>query len=275
MHDLTGSYQNSSFCISKWDNPKIWYRAEQLRIGSLREPGESGTNVQSFSLSVIVLLTAMVAGCETASLQNLGGARILTSAEMDRITAGLATAKSEATALATGGAPRTAVSTITQTNSGNSPIPGTPFRSYAATRATALASNGQRVRAGVSAQISVDGANGGAWIDAAAVGAAAGNGTGPAQASTQAYGISTSRTDLAFGSVSASACCGSTATVQVKTDSGAGGPYSQEIRSTATSDVQGQAQRRVDTAVVSSALPILDPAQLSVTGGPARISPKY
>jgi hypothetical protein len=231
--------------------------------------------VRSFRLSAIVLATAMVASCETASLQNSGGARILTNSEMDRITAGLATATSEATALATGGAPRTTVSATTQTNSGNSPIPGTPFRNYAATRASALARNGQRVQAGVSTQISVDGANGGAWIDAAAVGTAAGDGTGPAQASTQAYGISTSRTDLAFGSVSASACCGSTAAVQVKADSGAGGSYSQEIRSTATSDVQGQAQRRTDIAVVSSALPILDPAQLSVTGGPARISPKY
>lgn len=194
---------------------------------------------------------------------------------MDRITAGVATATSDATALATGGAPRTAVSATAQTNSGNSPIPGSSFRNYAATRATALASNGQRGQAGVSTQISVDGGSGGAWIDAAAAGTTAGGGTGSVQASTQAYGISTGRTDLAFGSVSASACCGSTATVQVKADSGAGGSYSQEIRSTATSDVQGQAQRRTDIAVVSSALPILDPAQLSVTVGPARISPKY
>jgi len=217
----------------------------------------------------------MVAGCETSSLQNSGAARMLTSAEMDRITAGGATATSQATALASGGAPRTTVSATTQTNSGTSLIPGFSFRNYAATRATALASNGQRVQAGVSTQISVDGGTGGAWIDAAAAGTAAGGGTGPVQASTQAYGISTGRTDFAFGSVSASACCGSTATVQVKADSGAGGPYSQEIRSTGTSDVQGQAQRRTDIAVVSSALPILDPAQLSATGGPARISPKY
>jgi len=215
----------------------------------------------------------MVAGCETASPQNSGAARILTSAEMDRITAGVATATSEATALATGGAPRTAASATTQTNSGNSLIPGSSFRNYATTRATALASNGQRIQAGVSTQISVDGGSGGAWIDAA--GTVAGGGTGPVQVSTQAYGISTARTDLAFGSVSASACCGSTATVQVKADSGAGGSYSQEIHTTATSDVQGQAQRKVDIAIVSSALPVLDPARLLVTGGSARISPKY
>ena len=231
--------------------------------------------MQAFRLSAIVLATAMVAGCETASPQNSGAARILTSAEMDRITAGVATATSEATALATGGAPRTAASATTQTNSGNSLIPGSSFRNYATTRATALASNGQRIQAGVSTQISVDGGSGGAWIDSAAAGTVAGGGSGPVQVSTQAYGISTARTDLAFGSVSASACCGSTATVQVKADSGAGGSYSQEIHTTATSDVQGQAQRKVDIAIVSSALPVLDPARLLVTGGSARISPKY
>lgn len=193
---------------------------------------------------------------------------------MDRITAGSAVAVNEATAHALGAAPQTAVSATTQAYSG-SPIAGAPFLNYATSQATASASRGELVQAGLSSQISVDGANGGARIDAAATGTAAGNGTSRAQVSTQTYGISTSRTDLVFGSVSAVACCGPAATAQVKVDSAAGGPYSRELSGTSVSDIPGQVQRTVDIAVVSSALPILDPAQVLVTGAPARISPKY
>jgi hypothetical protein len=223
----------------------------------------------------LVLAIPLVAGCETTTLRNSGRARILTGAEMDRISAGAAVAVNEATARALGAAPQTAVSATTQTNSGGSPIAGAPFLNYATSRAMASAGNGELVQAGVSSQISVDGANGGARIDAAATGAVAGNATSHAQVSTQTYAISTIRADLAFGSVSASACCGSAAEAQVKADSRAGGPYSREIHGAALSDAPGQVQRKVDIAIVSSALPVLDPAQLLVTGGSARISPKY
>jgi hypothetical protein len=225
--------------------------------------------------NAIVLAVAMVSGCETTTVQSSGGARILTGVEMDRITAGSAVAVNGATAHALGAAPQTAVSATTQAYSGSSPIAAAPFLNYATSQATASASKGELVQAGLSSQISVDGANGGARIDAAATGTAAGNGTSRAQVSTQTYGISTSRADLVFGSVSAVACCGSAATAQVQVDSAAGGPYSKELRGTSMSDIPGQVQRTVDIAVVSSALPILDPAQVLVTGGPARISPKY
>lgn len=224
--------------------------------------------------AMLVAIT-LLAGCETATVSNSGKPRILTSSQMDQVTAGAALAVNEATAHALGGVPQTAVSATTQTNSSNSPIAGVSLRNYATSRATASASNAELVEAEVSSQISVDGGNGGARLDTAATGTAAGNGASSAQASTQTYGISTSRTDLALGSVSASACCGSTAAVQVKADSAAGGRYSEEIRSSAVSDVAGQVQRKVDIAVVSSAFPIMDPAQLSVMGGAARISPKY
>jgi len=42
-----------------------------------------------------------------------------------------------------------------------------------------------------------------------------------------------------------------------------------------TSDTPEQIQRTIDIAIVSSAFPILDPAQVLVMGGPARVSPKY
>ena len=199
----------------------------------------------------------------------------MTGAEMDQVTAGAAVAVSDAAAHALGTKAQTSVSANARTNLTNSLIAVVPFRNYAAAPATASASSNGRVQADVSSQISVNGANGGARINAAAVSTVGGNNPSLAQASTQTYGISTSRTDLAFGSVSATACCGSAATAQVKADSGAGGPYTTELRGATMSDVAGQVQSRVDVAVVSSGLPIVDPAQLLVTGGPARISPKY
>jgi len=225
--------------------------------------------------NAIALATAMVAGCETTALQNSGGGRLLTGAEMDQVTAGAAVAVNEATAHALGAAPRTAVSATTQTNSGGSPIAGAPFLTYATSQATASASNGELVQANLSSQISVDGTNGRARIDGAATSAAAGNGMNRAQVNTQTYGLSTSRADLVYGSVSAVACCGSAATAQVNVAGEAGGHYSRELRSVTMSDTAGQVQRTIDIAVVCSALPIVDPAQVLVSGGPARISPRY
>jgi hypothetical protein len=223
----------------------------------------------------LVLAMAMLAGCETRAPKNSGGARILTDAEMIRITAGAAVAVNQAVAHALGPASQTAVLATTQTYSDKNPSAGAPLLNYAASQATASARSGDLARAGLSSQISVDGGNGGAQIDTGATAAASGDGTSSALVRTQTYGISTSTTDLVFGSVSGVACCGSTATAQVNAASEAGGQYSRELRSVVTSDTPEQVQRTVDIAVVSSALPILDPAQVLVTGGPARVSPKY
>ena len=225
--------------------------------------------------NALLLAFTLLSGCETVTVSNSDRARILTGSEMDQVSAGAAVAFSDAAAHALGPKAQTSVSANAQTNSSNSLIAEASLRNYAAAGASASASSSGRVQADVSSQISVNGASGGARINAAAVGTAGENKPSLAQASTQTYGISTSRTDLAFGSVSATACCGPAATAQVKADSAAGGPYSTELRSTAMSDIAGQVQSRVDVAVVSSRLPILDPAQLLVTGGPARISPKY
>ena len=223
----------------------------------------------------MLLALTLLSGCETVTVSNSGRARILTDGEMNQVTAGAAVAVSDAAAHALGTKAQTSVSTNARTNSSNSLIADIPFRNNAAAGATASGSSSGFVQADVSSKIFVNGANGGARINAAAVGTVGGNNPSLAQASTQTYGISTSRTDLAFGSVSATACCGSAATAQVKADSGAGGPYTTELRGATMSDVAGQVQSRVDVAVVSSGLPIVDPAQLLVTGGPARISPKY
>jgi hypothetical protein len=220
-----------------------------------------------------VLAMALIAGCETTTLQNSSGARLLTGAEMDRITAGSVVAIGEATAYALGSAPQTAVSATT--NSAASPFAGAPLRDSASSQAAAFASGSEFAKAGLSSHISVVGANGGARVEASGAASAMGNETSRAEVRTQGYGVTTDRADLVFGSIAAVACCGSGATAQVKVDSGTDGLYSREVRDAHTSTGAGQIQSSVDFALVSSALPIADPAQVAVTGGPPRISSKY
>jgi hypothetical protein len=221
--------------------------------------------------SAMVLVLAMVAGCDATAIQHGGGARILTGFEVDQVTAGSAVAANHVTARALGAAPQTSVLGIAITNSGTSLIPGVPYLDYVNSQAKASASGGNIAQTGLSSEVSVDGANGGAWVDARAVGA----GASQAQVTAQFYGLGTNRTDLVFGSVSAVACCVSNAAAGVEVDSRAGGPYTRELRAAPASDTPGQIGNRVDIAVVSSALPLLDAAQVAVAGTPARVSPKY
>lgn len=141
-----------------------------------------------------------------------------------------------ATAHALSAAPQTSVSAATQAYSGRSPIPGAPFLNYATSQAMASAGNGELAQTRLSSHVSVDSNNGEASIDAKA----AGTGTTSAQVTAQFYGISTSRADLVFGSVSALASCGSAAAAQVKADSGEGGPYTSELQTASVSDTPGQ-----------------------------------
>ena len=221
--------------------------------------------------SAMVLLIAMFVGCQTTTVRGPGRARTLTRFEMDAVTAGSAIAINVAAARAIGSAPQAGVLGIASADSGSNPVSGAPFLNFANSQAMASAGNGEIAETGLSGSVSVDSANGGASIEAKA----AGTGTSHAQITAQLYGISTNRGDVVFGSVTAAACCGSSTTAQIKADGEAGGPYTRQLQAASVSDISGQAQRRVDIAVVSSALPILDPAQALVTGGAARTSPKY
>ncbi len=221
--------------------------------------------------SGIVLATVFLAGCQTVIIQRPGGARILTGSEMDEVTAGSAVGASDAAAQALGSNARTDVLGDASAYSGVGPIAGAPFLNYASSRANASASGDELAETGLSSQALVDGANGGASIRATA----AGVGTSRAQVTAQLYGMSTNRADIVFGSVAAVACCGSGAGAEVKVDSSTGGPFSRELRAAPMSDAPGQVQNRVDISVISSTLPILDPAQVSVAGAPTRASPKY
>jgi hypothetical protein len=220
-----------------------------------------------------VLAIALVAGCETTTLENTSGVRLLTGAEMDRITAGSVVAIGEATAYALGSAPQTAVSATT--NSAPSLFAGAPLLELASSQAAAFASGSEFANANLSSHVSVVGSGGGARVDASGAASSTENDTSRAQVRTQSYGVTTNRADLVFGLIEAVACCGSGATAQVRVDSGAGGLYSRELRDAHMSIGAGQIQSSVDFALVSSALPIADPAQVAITGSPPRISPKY
>ena len=221
--------------------------------------------------NAIVLALAMVGGCDVTTIQRSGGARVLTGFEMDRVTAGSAVAANAAAGRGLGYAPDTAVLVNASAYSGNNSIASAPFLDYAASQATASANGGNLAQTSLSSQISVDGVNGGVSINARA----SGTGMSQAQVTAQFYGISTNRADFAFGSVAAIACCGTSAAAQVDVDGTAGGPYSREFRGTPVSSTPGQVQSRGDIAFASSALPLLDPAQMLVADAPARVSPKY
>jgi hypothetical protein len=204
-------------------------------------------------------------------IQHRGVARVLTEVEMDKITAGSAAAANETTAHALGLDAEANVFGNAAAYSGGGPIVGAPSLYFANSQAIASSSGDLFAKTALSSHVSVYGANGGASIDATAGGA----GTNHAQAEAQFYGISTSREDIVFGSIAAAACCGPGAEAEVGANTRTGGAYSRELRAAPAFVTLGQAHNRIDIAVASSALPILDPAQMAAAGAPTRASPKY
>jgi hypothetical protein len=219
----------------------------------------------------MVVATAFLAGCETTIIQRPGVLRVLTGLEMDEVTAGSAVAANDTTARALGSAAETNVSGSASAYSGTGPIADAPLLYYTNSQAIASAGGDVLTETGLSSRTSVDGANGGASIEATA----SASGTSRAQVDAQFNGISTNRADIVYGVVAAVACCGSGAEAQVGVNTRTGGPYSRELRATPASDTPGAAQSRIDIAVVSSTLPVLDPAQLLAASSSPRVSPKY
>jgi hypothetical protein len=227
--------------------------------------------IRHFVRKLLLLAVGIVAGCQGPIAKGTGGPRILSGPEMDAITAGSVVASNDVSAQASGAETRTAASARASASSGINPIVGAVFLNWGNSQAAASAAGDGLAEARLSSSVSVRGANGGASI----TGTGAGVGTNRAQVSAQLYGTSTSRADVAFGSVAAVACCGSTSKAQVNLDSATGGPYSQEIRAAPVSDRSGQVGSRVDIAIASSALPILGQGQVMAAGAPTRVSPKY
>ena len=215
----------------------------------------------------MVLAAVVVTGCENAT-ERPGGVRLLTESEMDTVTAGTASAMSKVEAHALGSAVQTTAFTSTLADSGDSPIAATPFApilNYASSQAGASASSGSFAQAGGSSQIQVD-ASGGAWINAAASAAIIESNNGHTEVNVQFTGISYGYVDLVYGFVVAIACCNPFGRAQAGAEFGGGGAYTSGLQGVPISDIPGQVQGRIDAAVASSTLPLLDAGQaLTVT----------
>ena len=218
-------------------------------------------------IKAMVLTIGMLAGCDAVT-PNLRESRLLTGSEMDQITAGSVGAISRAEAHARGLTSQATASTNTLVASSSGMVAGAhtvnaASLNYVSSQLSASAGNGQTVTASGSSYVYVDGENGVAQIDAAADAVSAGGGASRTQVRINFSGIRTSRADLAFGSVTAAACCAPFAEAQIELTGGAGGPYARELRSVSLSNTRGQIQTRTDIAVISSALPMIDPGQMS------------
>jgi hypothetical protein len=218
-------------------------------------------------IKAMVLTMGMLAGCETA-ISNPRGSRLLTGSEMDQITAGSVGAINRAEAHARGFTSQATASTSMLVASSSGTIAGVHFvnaasSNYVSSQLSASAGNGQAATASGSNHVYVNGENGVAQIDAAATAVSAGGGASHAQVSIIFSGIRTSRADMAFGSVTAAACCAPSTEAQIEVTGRAGGPYARELGSVLLSNTRGQMQTRTDIAVISSALPMIDPGQMS------------
>jgi hypothetical protein len=227
----------------------------------------------------MVLAIPMLTGCAETAVQSSGRTRLLTATEMDQVTAGSAGAVNSLEAHALPPDAQTTTSASTQAISGSSPIAGPPFLSllssnYSTLHGVASATSGQLAEAGGSSNIFVAGAGGGASIDATGAAAAAGGGASNAQMDMQFYGLTIGQVDLVFGTATATACCAPALGSRVGADGGAGGPYWRELQGFPLSTVPGQVQSRVDIAVASSSLPIVDPGLMMGLFTPPR-SPLY
>ena len=216
--------------------------------------------------AAIVLVTATVAGCATAPLHSPAGRRLLSSTDMDQISAGSAAALSKADAFALGPAPETMAFATALSSSGYSVL-AQPFASplslnYASTQSVASAQGASFARADALSHIAVDGGGGGASITAMSMAMAGGSETSHAQIDMQFYALSIGRVDLTFGSAIATACCAPSLAAQTTAD-GDGGGYWRQLEASPISNVPGQPQSQIDISVVSSALPILEPGQVA------------
>jgi hypothetical protein len=218
--------------------------------------------------AMLFLAIPMLAGCEAVVVQSSGGSRILTPADMDRITVGSG-GTAAAIAVAASALPPAAqasASSGTLSISGGGPIAGPPFlgflsSNYATAQGAASATSGESAAIAGSSHIFVSGGGGGASVDATVSAMAARGENSQAQLTIGFYGLTIGHVDFAFGTAIASACCGPSLEAQVTASGQGAGPYSAELQSYPLSGVTGHAQSRLDIAVASSTLPLFPPGQ--------------
>jgi hypothetical protein len=202
-------------------------------------------------ITMVVLVMGVLSACQANVPHQSSAPRILTSLEMEHLTAGSSAAINDATASALGTAPSTMAWGTSSADSDNGLIVGT--LDYTSSKAQALAHGENIARTRLSSGVSVSNNIGTAALD----GVADGVGSNGAEATTQLYGVSTKSAIVVFGSIAASACCDTDAETHADILKKASGLYTNELRSSSKSYTPAERQSRVDISVVVSALPIL------------------
>jgi len=202
-------------------------------------------------ITTVVLVMGVLSACQANVPRQSYAPRILTSLEMEHLTAGSSTAINDAMASALGSAPSTIAWGTSSADSENGRI--TPTLDYTSSKAQAFAHGENIARTRLSSSVSVSNNVGAAELD----GFADGVGSNRAEATTQLYGISTKSAIVVFGSIDASACCDTDAKADANILKKTTGLYTNELRNAWTSYTPAQRQSRVDISVVVSALPIL------------------
>jgi hypothetical protein len=183
-------------------------------------------------VAIVVAVASIVIACQPNIPQQSNTPRILTSLEMEHLTAGSSTA-----------------SIITPGDSQNAPV--LAAAGMTGSKAPASAHEAGISASSVSTGVSIRNEVGSIQLNgsAAAVGSAA-------NTNTQLYAISTRSADIVFGSSTAVACCAP----EAKTDSNiltrTSGLYTSEIRSSPAFYTSDHSQSRVDVSVVISTMPI-------------------
>lgn len=216
--------------------------------------------------ATLVLTLTTLAGCGATTSPD-GEARSLTEIELDHILASSSAALSSADAFAIGSIAQSSVSTSTFVGSVNTVPPSSafgtlPLLNYATAQSSASGNEAMDNQAFGSVRIGVDGRGGGASIAAGGNAAALGSAAGQAQINMNFYGVSIGQVDLAFGTATAAGCCAPLLRADVSAD-GVGGGYWRQVEAFTRSAGPSQVQSRVDIAVISSALPMLDAGQVS------------
>jgi hypothetical protein len=220
--------------------------------------------------TIFVLAMVAVSGCGSGRIDHSVGVRTLTGSEMDQVRAGSAVSRNEVMGRALGNTSYATVIGDASAYSGSGPLVGLPTLSYASTQGMALAEGENVAQNLLSSGVLIAHGNREVALDGVAIS------TGTrARATTEIYAISTNPSDLAFGSVNAIGCCGGDAEAASQIFTRSTGLYSTELRSSPVFHSAGERDSRVDAAVVSSALPLLELGRALVAGTPTQISPKY
>jgi hypothetical protein len=223
-----------------------------------------GWRIRDWAGVMLLASTSIVViGCAGNSNHTVrSGARLLTAAELDRITMGDARAMSDAAAYAAGAHSVTSALSAGLASAGGSLLSEAPVIDYAVSESQGSAYGATWVQANSSGKIFVSSSDSSAvGANAASFAQAAGEG-GRAATKLQLYGVSTTNnTHLAFGTVSAVACCAPGDVARTEVDIATTGQYSYAQEAQRINTDPRVNNVTIDFVAVSSSVPVRIPTQ--------------